>query len=86
MLERGREFAFSQEPDRLEAGRGESRPNMPTRLSQDERKAVAQRIFAALCAQYPKHYVALIESEVAAGSPEQVVSAAAVQAPDDSIG
>jgi hypothetical protein len=61
---------------------------MPTRLSQDERKAVAQRIFAALCAHYPKHYIALIEPEAAANSPKQVLSAptAAVQAPDHSIG
>ena len=61
---------------------------MATRLSRDERNAVAQRIFAALCAHYPKHYVALIEPKVAANSPEQVLSAAAaaVQAPDRSIG
>ena len=61
---------------------------MPTRLSQDERKAVAQRIFAALCAHYPKHYIALIEPEASANSPEQVLSAAtaAVPGPDRSIG
>jgi hypothetical protein len=61
---------------------------MPTRLSQDERKAVAQRIFAALCVQYPKHYIALIESEAAGNSPEQVLSAATadVPAPDHSSG
>jgi hypothetical protein len=61
---------------------------MPTRLSQDERKAVAQRIFATLCAHYPKHYIALIEPEAAANSPEQILSAAtaAVQVPDRSIG
>jgi hypothetical protein len=34
---------------------------MPTRLSRNERNAVAKRIFAVLCAHYPKHYVALIE-------------------------
>jgi hypothetical protein len=34
---------------------------MATGLSQDERRAVAQRIFAALCTHYPKHYIALIE-------------------------
>ena len=61
---------------------------MPPRLSQDDRKAVAQRIFAALCAHYPKHYIALIEPEAAANSPEQVLSAAraAVQDPDHSVG
>jgi hypothetical protein len=61
---------------------------MPTRLSQDERKAVARRIFAALCAHYSKHYIALIEPEAAANSPEQVLSAAraAVQASDHGVG
>jgi hypothetical protein len=61
---------------------------MPTRLSQDERKAVAQRMFATRCAHYPKHYIALIEPEAAANSPEQILSAAtaAVQVPDHSIG
>jgi hypothetical protein len=61
---------------------------MATRLSRDERNAVAQRIFAALCAHYPKHYVALIEPEVAANSPELVLSAAraAAQDPDHSVG
>ncbi len=61
---------------------------MPPRLSQDERKAIAQRIFAALCAHYPKHYIALIEPEAAANSPEQVLSAAraAVQASDHGVG
>jgi hypothetical protein len=44
---------------------------MDARLSQDERRAVAERIFAALCAHYPEHYVALIESKVAASSPER---------------
>ena len=55
---------------------------MATRLSRDERNAVAQRIFAALCAHYPKHYVALIEPKVAANSPEQVLSAARATAQD----
>jgi hypothetical protein len=41
---------------------------MATRLSRDERRAVAQRIFAALCAHYPKHHIALIEAEAAASS------------------
>jgi hypothetical protein len=34
---------------------------MGARLSQDERRAVAQRIFAALCARYPDRYIALLE-------------------------
>jgi len=61
---------------------------MATRLSQDERRAVAQRIFAALCAHYPKHYIALIEAKAAASSPEPVLSAAAaaVEGPDASVG
>jgi hypothetical protein len=61
---------------------------MDARLSRDERNAVAQRIFAALCAHYPKHYVALIEPEVAANPPELVLSAAraAAQGPDHSVG
>jgi hypothetical protein len=47
---------------------------MDARLSQDERRAVAEHIFAALCAHYPEHYVALIESKVAASSPEGVLT------------
>ena len=88
MLERGREFGFGLELDdqqnRLEVGAKATRqePNMATRLSRDERNAVAQRIFAALCAHYPKHYVALIESEVAANSPDLVLSAARATAQD----
>jgi hypothetical protein len=31
---------------------------MGARLSKDERRAVAQRIFAALCAHCPAHYIA----------------------------
>jgi hypothetical protein len=50
---------------------------MATGLSQDERRAVAQRIFVALCAHYPKHYIALIECKVGASSSEPVLSAAA---------
>ena len=59
---------------------------MATGLSQDERRAVAQRIFAALCAHYPKHYIALIECQAAANSPT-VLSAAvtAVEGPDASV-
>jgi hypothetical protein len=60
---------------------------MATGLSQDERRAVALRIFTELCAHYPKHYIALIEPKVAASSPEPVLSAAtaAVEGPDASI-
>jgi hypothetical protein len=58
---------------------------MATGLSQDERRAVAQRIFAALCTHYPKHYIALIE---AASWPEPVLcaAAAAVEGSDVSVG
>jgi hypothetical protein len=61
---------------------------MATRLSQDERRAVAQRIFAALRAHYPKHYIAMIESKAVASTPEQVLSAgtAAVDRSDASVG
>jgi hypothetical protein len=61
---------------------------MATRLSQDERRAVAQRIFAALCAHYPKHYIAMIESKAVASTPEQVLSAGtpAVERSDASVG
>jgi hypothetical protein len=45
---------------------------MGARLSKDERRAVAQRIFAALCAHCPAHYIALIESEVGTSSPNRV--------------
>jgi hypothetical protein len=61
---------------------------MATRLSQDERGAVAQRIFAALCAHYPKHYITMIESKTVASTPEQVLSAGtpAVESSDASVG
>jgi hypothetical protein len=60
---------------------------MATGLSQDERRAVAQRIFAALCTHYPKHYIALIECKAGASSSEPVLSAAAadVEGPDASV-
>jgi hypothetical protein len=32
-----------------------------TSLTIEERRAVAQRVFAALCAHYPERYVALVE-------------------------
>jgi hypothetical protein len=64
---------------------------MIKRLSQDERRAVAQRNFAALCAHYPKYYIALSEPKVPASSPGRRVlatsgAAAALQRPDLSIG
>jgi hypothetical protein len=62
---------------------------MVTRLSQDERRAVAQRIFfAALCAHYPKHYIAMIDSKAVASTSEQVLSAGmpAVERSDASVG
>jgi len=45
---------------------------MGARLSKDERRAVAQRIFAALCAHYPDRYIALFERpQIGISSPEQ---------------
>jgi hypothetical protein len=32
-----------------------------TSLTREERRAVAQRVFAALCAHYPERYVTLVE-------------------------
>jgi hypothetical protein len=62
--------------------------DMVTRLSQDERRAVAQRIFAALCAHYPKHYIAMIDSKAVARTSEQVLTAGmpAVERSDASVG
>jgi hypothetical protein len=58
---------------------------MATRLSREERNAVAQRIFAALCAHYPKHYVALIEPKATANPPGRAPSAApTAEGPDHS--
>ena len=54
---------------------------MDARLSRDERRAVAERIFAALCAHYPEHYVTLIESKVAASSPERVLTTSGATPP-----
>ena len=34
---------------------------MKAQLTQDERRVIARRIFAALCTQYPDRYVALVE-------------------------
>jgi hypothetical protein len=51
---------------------------MDTQLSQDKRRAVAQRIFAALCAHYPDRYIALFEHpQIAAASPDQVLTTSA---------
>jgi hypothetical protein len=73
VLGRGREFAFGQEPDDQQIDRNWSGqrqdveiigPDMATGRSQDERRVVAQRIFAALNAHYPNHYIVLIECTV----------------------
>jgi hypothetical protein len=32
-----------------------------TSLTREERRAVARRVFAALCARYPERYVTLVE-------------------------
>ena len=51
---------------------------MDARLSQEERRAVAQRIFAALCANYPDRYIALFERpQVGIGSPEPALTTSA---------
>ena len=55
---------------------------MGARLSKDARRAVAQRIFAALCAHYPDRHIALIERPQAdISSAERVVANAAVAPP-----
>ena len=55
---------------------------MGARLSRDERRAVAQRIFAALCAHYPDRHIALFERpQPDIGSAERVVANAPVAAP-----
>jgi hypothetical protein len=63
---------------------------MGARLSKDERRAVAQRVFAALCVHNPKHYVALIEPKLPASSPERVLTtsgaASTLQGADNSTG
>jgi hypothetical protein len=58
---------------------------MATRLSRDERNIVAQRIFAALCAHYPKHYIGLIECKSGASPPVLSASAADVEGPDPGV-
>jgi hypothetical protein len=48
---------------------------MGARLSKDERRTVAQRVFAALCAHYPDHNIALFEHpQVGAGSRERALT------------
>jgi hypothetical protein len=43
---------------------------MEAPLAQDDRRAVARRLFVALCAQYPDRHIALIEQPgVASRSP-----------------
>jgi hypothetical protein len=55
-------------------------PDMGTRLSRNERRAVAHRIFTALCAHYPDRQIALFEHpQVAAASPERVLTTAAAE-------
>jgi hypothetical protein len=49
---------------------------MGARLSKDERRAVAQRIFAALCAHCPDRYIALFECpQVGISLPERALTA-----------
>jgi hypothetical protein len=58
--------------------------NMKARLTQDERRAIARRVFAALCALYPDSYIALVEQPGAPTGlprPEQTTAKAAA-APD----
>jgi len=54
---------------------------MGARLSQDERRAVAERIFAALCAHYPERYVALVDPKLAASSPKRVLTTSGATPP-----
>jgi hypothetical protein len=52
---------------------------MGSQLSKDERRAVAQRIFAALCVRYPDRHIALFERPQAdISSAERVVANTAV--------
>jgi hypothetical protein len=46
-------------------------------LTKDERRAVARRIFEALCAQYPDRYVTLVEQPGRA-EPEAAIADSAV--------
>jgi hypothetical protein len=58
---------------------------MNARLTKDERRAVAKRIFEALCAHYPDRHIALFERPQAdISSAERVVANTAVAAPAQS--
>jgi hypothetical protein len=54
---------------------------MDAQLSQDERRAVAERIFTALCAHYPDRYIAFFERPRVLNTSSP---AAPVRAADDS--
>jgi hypothetical protein len=55
---------------------------MSERLNKVERRAVAQRIFAALCAHYPDRYIALFEcSQMVASSPDLVLTTSTAAPP-----
>jgi hypothetical protein len=55
---------------------------MNARLTKDERRAIAQRIFAALCAYYPDRHIALFERPQAdISSAERVVANTSVAPP-----
>jgi hypothetical protein len=54
---------------------------MGARLSKDERRTVAQRVFAALCAHYPDRHIALFERpQVDISSPEGILTTSATAA------
>ena len=56
--------------------------DMDARLRQDERRAVAERIFAALCAHYPDHYIALFERpQLGTSSPEPALTTSDAASP-----
>ncbi len=45
---------------------------MEPRPTEDERRLLARRIFAALCEQYPDRYIAIIEQpKLATGKPKR---------------
>ena len=45
-------------------------------LTKEERRAVARRIFEALCRQYPDRYIALVEQPESAGLTAAVAQSA----------
>jgi hypothetical protein len=57
---------------------------MNARLSKDERRVVAQRIFAALCAHYPDRYIAFVEQPGHAG-PSTAAAASANEIADPGV-